>query len=238
MIDGDESSIVLLWRSSDDLTLLWYFRPSIIFTFSRFLYHMCIFVDTSPISRINERFFTNFAIPPRRRPLAIDAFDFHVHVQHVWTYRSSSNSGAYRHSKAASLFLQRLNLFAMSFFPSASSSGANTSATASATEKDIEVTDPPADSMSSLSFSSAADYLAVGSWDNNVRCFYLLKNTTLNADHSPQVRIYEVGAGGQTQGKAMYQHQGPVLSVCWNKVDRFCVSKLVDSWTPHLFTGR
>ena len=33
-----------------------------------------------------------------------------------------------------------------------------------------------------------------------------------------QVRIYEVGANGQTQGKAMYGHQGPVLSVCWNKV--------------------
>jgi mRNA export factor len=33
-----------------------------------------------------------------------------------------------------------------------------------------------------------------------------------------QVRLYEVGANGQTQGKAMYGHQGPVLSVCWNKV--------------------
>lgn len=33
-----------------------------------------------------------------------------------------------------------------------------------------------------------------------------------------KVRIYEVGANGQTQGKAMYQHQGPVLDVCWNKV--------------------
>jgi mRNA export factor len=40
--------------------------------------------------------------------------------------------------------------------------------------------------------------MAVGSWDNSVR-------------------IYEVGAAGQTQGKAMYQHQGPVLDVCWNK---------------------
>ena len=27
-----------------------------------------------------------------------------------------------------------------------------------------------------------------------------------------------MGAGGQTQGKAMYQHSGPVLGVCWNKV--------------------
>ncbi|KAH9945304.1 Poly(A)+ RNA export protein [Epithele typhae] len=68
----------------------------------------------------------------------------------------------------------------------------------SATEKDIEVNDPPTDSISSTAFSPTADYLAVGSWDNNVR-------------------IYEVGANGQTQGKAMYSHQGPVLSVCWNK---------------------
>ncbi|ETW82832.1 hypothetical protein HETIRDRAFT_439495 [Heterobasidion irregulare TC 32-1] len=82
----------------------------------------------------------------------------------------------------------------MSFFGAASTS-TNVSNT---TDKDVEVVDPPPDSISSLSFSPLADYLAVGSWDNNVR-------------------IYEVGANGQTQGKAMYGHQGPVLSVCWNK---------------------
>jgi hypothetical protein len=32
------------------------------------------------------------------------------------------------------------------------------------------------------------------------------------------VRVYEVGAGGKSQGKAMYQHEGPVLSVCWSQV--------------------
>ncbi|KAF7316996.1 Poly(A)+ RNA export protein [Mycena chlorophos] len=58
---------------------------------------------------------------------------------------------------------------------------------------DIEVAQPPSDSISSLSWSSQADYLAVGSWDNSVR-------------------IYEVGQGGNSQGKAMYQHEGPVLS--------------------------
>ncbi|KAI0787859.1 Poly(A)+ RNA export protein [Fomes fomentarius] len=84
----------------------------------------------------------------------------------------------------------------MSFF-GASTSGTMGSAS-TAVEKDIEVADPPADSISSMAFSPSADYLAVGSWDNNVR-------------------IYEVGASGQTQGKAMYSHQGPVLSVCWNK---------------------
>ncbi|KAJ7116295.1 Poly(A)+ RNA export protein [Mycena epipterygia] len=82
----------------------------------------------------------------------------------------------------------------MAFFNSSTS---NAGAAAPA-EKDIEMGDPPTDSISSLSFSGQADYLAVGSWDNSVR-------------------IYEVGAGGQSQGKAMYQHEGPVLSVCWNK---------------------
>lgn len=36
-------------------------------------------------------------------------------------------------------------------------------------KKDVEVADLPQDSISSLSFSPVADYLAVGSWDNNVR---------------------------------------------------------------------
>ncbi|KAJ7601829.1 WD40-repeat-containing domain protein [Mycena polygramma] len=69
----------------------------------------------------------------------------------------------------------------MAFFNSSTSNAAP----AAAAEKDIEMSDPPTDSISSV-------------WDNSVR-------------------IYEVGAGGQSQGKAMYQHEGPVLSVCWNK---------------------
>ncbi|CAG7849339.1 mRNA export factor AltName: Full=Rae1 protein homolog; AltName: Full=mRNA-associated protein mrnp 41 [Serendipita indica DSM 11827] len=81
----------------------------------------------------------------------------------------------------------------MSFFGSG--------AAASATEpKDAELVDPPSDSISSLAFSPAqqSDYLAVGSWDNNVR-------------------IYEINNQGQSQGKAAYQHDAPVLDVCWNK---------------------
>ncbi|TFK75073.1 WD40 repeat-like protein [Pluteus cervinus] len=85
----------------------------------------------------------------------------------------------------------------MSFFSSTTPTvvAPSTSATS---EKDMEVSEPPTDSISSLAFSPQADYLAVGSWDNSVR-------------------IYEVQSTGQTQGKAMYQHQGPALSVCWNK---------------------
>ncbi|KAJ6468388.1 WD40-repeat-containing domain protein [Mycena sanguinolenta] len=65
-------------------------------------------------------------------------------------------------------------------------------------QKDIEVAEPPGDSISSLAFSNQADFLAVGSWDNSVR-------------------VYEVGPGGKSQGKAMFQHQAPVLSVCWSQ---------------------
>ncbi|KAI0346068.1 WD40 repeat-like protein [Trametopsis cervina] len=84
----------------------------------------------------------------------------------------------------------------MSFFSAPSTSSA--AAAAAPAEKDIEVGNPPSDSISSLAFSPQADYLSVASWDNNVY-------------------VYEVSANGQTQPKAMYSHQGPVLSVCWNK---------------------
>ncbi|KAJ7911494.1 WD40-repeat-containing domain protein [Mycena leptocephala] len=80
----------------------------------------------------------------------------------------------------------------MAFFSSSNASGVN------AVQKDVEIADPPGDSISSLAFSKQADFLAVGSWDNSVR-------------------IYEVGPGGKSQGKAMYQHEGPVLSVCWSQ---------------------
>lgn len=35
-------------------------------------------------------------------------------------------------------------------------------------DKDVEVHQPPGDSISCIEFSSQADYLAVGSWDNSV----------------------------------------------------------------------
>ncbi|KAF7424222.1 hypothetical protein PC9H_009527 [Pleurotus ostreatus] len=64
-------------------------------------------------------------------------------------------------------------------------------------QRDVEAPQPPSDSISSMSFSGRADYLAAGSWDNSVR-------------------IYEVDNSLQSQYKAMYSHRGPVLSVCWN----------------------
>ncbi|CAK5279250.1 unnamed protein product [Mycena citricolor] len=82
----------------------------------------------------------------------------------------------------------------MSFF----SSNTNGAGNSNVADKDIELTDPPPDSVSSMAFSNQADFLAVGSWDNSVR-------------------VYEIGQRGASQGKAMYQHQGPVLSVCWSQ---------------------
>ncbi|EPQ54183.1 WD40 repeat-like protein [Gloeophyllum trabeum ATCC 11539] len=74
----------------------------------------------------------------------------------------------------------------------------NASNLSSTAQRDVELADPPSDSISSLSFSPTGDYLAVGSWDN-------------------QVRVYEVAANLQSQGRAVYSHQGPVLDLCWSK---------------------
>ena len=41
--------------------------------------------------------------------------------------------------------------------------------TAAAEPKDVEVSNPPGDSISSLAFSTAGEYMAVGSWNNEVR---------------------------------------------------------------------
>ncbi|CAD6892220.1 unnamed protein product [Tilletia controversa] len=64
--------------------------------------------------------------------------------------------------------------------------------------KDFELSNPPPDSTSSLSFAPQADFLAVGSWDNNVR-------------------VYEIQPDGSSVPKAMYPHEGPVLDVTWSK---------------------
>jgi mRNA export factor len=61
---------------------------------------------------------------------------------------------------------------------------------------DVEVPNAPSDSISAMAFSPTADYLAVASWDN-------------------QVRVYEVGQA--VTGKAAYSHEAPALDVCWSK---------------------
>lgn len=82
---------------------------------------------------------------------------------------------------------------------------------------DVQVVDPPGDSVSGLAFSPTADLLAVGSWDSSVSGSpdshtLMLMRTLL------QVRVYQVAPNGQTQGRATYTHTAPVLSVAWSKV--------------------
>ncbi|PVU98481.1 hypothetical protein BB559_001553 [Furculomyces boomerangus] len=65
------------------------------------------------------------------------------------------------------------------------------------TEKDLEISQPPQDTVSELTFSSQADYIAASSWDNSVR-------------------IWEIQQNGTAVGKAMYSHEGPALCCAWS----------------------
>lgn len=64
--------------------------------------------------------------------------------------------------------------------------------------KDIALNNPPEDSISHIAFSPVSNHLAVASWDK-------------------KVRIYEVNAQGG-EGKALFEHEAPVLSCDWSKV--------------------
>ena len=46
--------------------------------------------------------------------------------------------------------------------------GALGTGSAAGADRDVEVADPPTDSISSVAFCPVAEYLAVGSWDNQV----------------------------------------------------------------------
>lgn len=80
-------------------------------------------------------------------------------------------------------------------FGSSSATAANTLGDLS---KDIQLNNGPDDSISDVSFSPAGDFLSVASWDK-------------------KVRIYEVNAQGG-EGKAFFEHEGPVLSCDWSRV--------------------
>ncbi|CAZ85703.1 unnamed protein product [Tuber melanosporum] len=89
----------------------------------------------------------------------------------------------------------------MSYFTNSSGSASTGSATTSSSlgdiSADITLSSPPEDSISDLEFSTKSDLLAVASWDK-------------------RVRIYDVSQTGANSGKAIYAHEGPVLSVAWS----------------------
>lgn len=63
--------------------------------------------------------------------------------------------------------------------------------------KDIELTSPPTDSISSLCWSPTANHLIATSWDNQIRC-------------------WEVQANGASVPKAATAHDQPVLCSAWS----------------------
>lgn len=85
--------------------------------------------------------------------------------------------------------------------------------------KDVALTMPPEDSISDLRFSPASEHLAVASWDK-------------------KVRIYEINEQGQSEGKALFEHEAPVLNCCWSPVSSLwqIIICLYNSWlTGSLF---
>lgn len=63
--------------------------------------------------------------------------------------------------------------------------------------KDVQVQNPPEDSISALRFSPQTDHLAVASWDK-------------------KVRIYEIDGSGNSKGVALFEHEGPTLDCAWS----------------------
>lgn len=77
-----------------------------------------------------------------------------------------------------------------------------TAGTASDASGDFTLSSPPEDSISSLCWSSKANYLAVGSWDS-------------------KVRIYDVTTSNTGTGIAAIDFEGPVLACDWSPVRAF-----------------
>ncbi|EMR64542.1 RNA export factor gle2 [Eutypa lata] len=90
-----------------------------------------------------------------------------------------------------------------------SAAAAATSNTVGDLAKDVAISNPPEDTVSDIAFSSQRDLLAVSSWDK-------------------KVRIYEISPTGQSEGKHMYEHDAPVLSVDWSKDGNKIVSAGAD----------
>ncbi|KAF2809280.1 Poly(A)+ RNA export protein [Mytilinidion resinicola] len=99
----------------------------------------------------------------------------------------------------------------MSLFGQSNSAGTSTTNTQGDTKGDRPVVDPPSDSVSEIAFSSAADLLAVGSWDS-------------------QCRIYQVKPDGSTEGKHLIKAEKPVLGVCWSTNGTQVVAASADGW--------
>ncbi|XP_058098477.1 protein RAE1-like isoform X5 [Magnolia sinica] len=118
-------------------------------------------------------------------------------------------------------------------------SGFNASASANPNpNKSFEVVQPPTDSVSSLSFCPKGNYLVATSWDNQVRCWEILRTgssmpkasishdqpvlcstwkedgaTVFSGGCDKQVKMWPLMSGGQPTTVAM--HDAPVKEIAW-----------------------
>ena len=118
------------------------------------------------------------------------------------SYRPSNNSQQKRTSSvlnpASSRAKGQSDQPKMSLFGSASNNATSANPTQGDLSKDVTVNNPPEDSISCIRWSPQSDHLSVASWDK-------------------KVRIYEINQNGGSEGKAMFEHEGPVLSTCWSQ---------------------
>ncbi|KAI5310877.1 hypothetical protein KEM55_005095, partial [Ascosphaera atra] len=85
----------------------------------------------------------------------------------------------------------------MALFGAPTAPAATSATTSGDLSKDVPLTSPPDDSISDICFSPVSEHLAVASWDK-------------------KVRIYEINESGQSEGKALFEHEAPVLNCCWS----------------------
>lgn len=101
-------------------------------------------------------------------------------------------------------FLPLRNSHIMSSLFGGSSIGATNNAPQQGDLKqDVPVKDIQDDSISSIDFSPAADFLAATSWNK-------------------EVRVWEIDPQGNSQPRTSYKHEGPVLDCTWSKVSGYC----------------
>ncbi|KAJ2724885.1 RNA export factor gle2 [Coemansia sp. Benny D115] len=74
---------------------------------------------------------------------------------------------------------------------------------------DVEINQPPTDTVTEIAFSPKANFLAASSWDN-------------------EVRIWEIQGNGSSVGKAAFSHQAPALCCVWSQDGTKVVSGGVD----------
>ncbi|XP_039685052.1 protein RAE1 isoform X2 [Medicago truncatula] len=81
--------------------------------------------------------------------------------------------------------------------------------------KSHEVTSPPSDSVSSLSFSPKANFLIATSWDNQVLCSAWKDDgtTVFTGSCDKQVKMWPLLSGGQPTTVAV--HDGPIKEIAW-----------------------